>query len=102
MDAIVISDDVPWVNEYRGLWGLDTHDPFGGERAPAGPKYERTGSIRLSWYDPLGFAGLDKVVPPPELAPELETRAQSLTNEIADVGREIGQERQAIQVAVSR
>jgi hypothetical protein len=46
---VLISDDVPWVAEYRGLWGLDTHDPFGGERAPAGPKFERSGSVRLSW-----------------------------------------------------
>ena len=34
----------PWVDGYRGLWGLDTGDRFAGERAPAGPKYTRTGS----------------------------------------------------------
>ena len=39
----LIGDDTPWVRDYRGLWGLDTHDPFGGERAPAGPRYERNG-----------------------------------------------------------
>ena len=27
----LIGDDTPWVRDYRGLWGLDTHDPFGGE-----------------------------------------------------------------------
>ena len=45
----LIGDDTPWVRDYRGLWGLDTHDPFGGERAPAGPRYERTGAPRRSW-----------------------------------------------------
>ena len=56
-----ISDEDPWVDGYRGLWGLDTGDRFAGERAPAGPKYTRTGTVRQSWADPLGFAGLAKV-----------------------------------------
>ena len=56
-----IGDDTPWVRDYRGLWGLDTHDHFGGERAPAGPRYERTGTPRRSWTDPLGWVGLDGV-----------------------------------------
>lgn len=50
-----------WVSNYRGLWGLYTRDPF--EDAPAGPMYNRDGSVRRSWYDPLGWAGLDKVPP---------------------------------------
>ncbi|MFN8443440.1 MAG: hypothetical protein U0175_21870 [Caldilineaceae bacterium] len=50
-----------WAAFYRGLWGLYTRDPFKGEDAPAGPKYNRNGSIRRSWYDPVGWAGLDKV-----------------------------------------
>ena len=29
--------------DFSGLWGLDTDDPFGGERAPAGPRYSATG-----------------------------------------------------------
>ena len=45
-----------------------------GERAPAGPKYTRTGSVRQSWHDPLGFAGLDKVAPPSQAIPVLEAR----------------------------
>jgi hypothetical protein len=28
--------------------------------------YNRDGSVRNSWYDPLGFAGLDKTPPPPQ------------------------------------
>jgi hypothetical protein len=54
----------PWVSHYRGLWGLYTRDPFAGEDAPAGPMYNRDGSVRRAWYDPLGWAGLDKVTPP--------------------------------------
>ena len=65
---VLIDDDTPWVRDYRGLWGLDTRDPFGGERAPAGPRYERGGSVRLSWSDPVGWAGLDKE--PPSAAAE--------------------------------
>jgi hypothetical protein len=61
--TVLIDSDTPWVRDFRGLWGLDTDDPFGGERAPAGPRYERTGAIRASWADPVGWAGLDKVPP---------------------------------------
>ncbi len=60
---IFIDSSTPWVRDFRGLWGLDTADPFGGERAPAGPRYERSGAIRVSWADPVGWAGLDKVPP---------------------------------------
>jgi hypothetical protein len=59
--ATVIDDETPWVRDYRGLWGFDTRDPFGGERAPAGPRYERDGSTRTSWEQPVAWAGLDKV-----------------------------------------
>lgn len=54
----------PWVAFYRGLWGLYTRDPFASEDAPAGPMYNRDGSVRRAWYDPVGWAGLDKVTPP--------------------------------------
>jgi hypothetical protein len=59
----LIDDETPWVRGFRGLWGLDTRDPFGGERAPAGPRYERDGALRRSWADPLGWAGLSTVAP---------------------------------------
>ena len=65
---IPISDADPWVDGYRGLWGLDTGDRFAGERAPAGPKYTRTGTVRQAWLDPLGFSGLAKVAPPSRAA----------------------------------
>jgi hypothetical protein len=60
-----ISEATSWVADYRGLWGLYAQDPISGENAPAGPMYNRDGSPRPSWFDPLGFAGLDKVPPPP-------------------------------------
>jgi len=60
----LIDENTPWAVHYRGLWGLYAQDPISGENAPAGPVYRRDGSVRRSWYDPLGWAGLDKVVPP--------------------------------------
>ena len=65
-EPVVIDESTPWVSQYRGLWGLYAHDPISGENAPAGPMYNRGGSPRQSWYDPLGFAGLDKEPPPPK------------------------------------
>ncbi len=55
-----------WVSGYRGLWGLYARDPFEGEDAPAGPMYNRDKSVNRAWYDPVGWAGLDKVPPPDE------------------------------------
>ncbi len=67
---VIIDDETPWVSQYRGLWGLFAKDPISGENAPAGPMYNRDGTVRAAWYDPLGFAGLDKT-PPPPLEPEV-------------------------------
>ena len=88
-DAIPIGDSTPWVHGYRGLWGLDTRDRFGGERAPAGPKYTRSGTVRQSWNDPLGFLGLTKVPPPGRLAAVLEARKEALAAEREGVVAEI-------------
>jgi hypothetical protein len=68
---VVIDDDTPWVRDYRGLWGHDTRDRLGGERGPAGPRYERNATVRPSWGDPVGWAGLGKVAPNPEAEVEL-------------------------------
>ena len=88
---ILIGDDDEWVDSYRGLWGLDTWDPLGGERAPSGPKYERNGSVRLSWREPLSWSGLDKVPPPREavvameaLLAELSAEREALANRVED------------------
>ena len=84
--AVVADDETPWIRDYRGLWGLDTGDPFGGERAPAGPRYERAGSVRLSWSDPVGWAGLDKEVPSPAAARlAISERIAELDAELAAV-----------------
>lgn len=91
---IIISEEVDWVERYRGLWGLDTHDPLGGERAPAGPKYNRDGSVRQSWYDPLGWAGVDKLYPPAYLTEKLAQRIETISAYIDDLGTQI-EEQQA-------
>jgi hypothetical protein len=93
----LISDPPPdWVSGYRGLWGLYARDPFEGEDAPAGPMYNRDKSINRAWYDPVGWAGLDKVPPPTEtLEAVLEQRADiisrcdALRDEIDDKSRQL-------------
>jgi hypothetical protein len=82
-DVVLIDDSVPWVDGYRGLFGLDTFDRFAGERAPAGPKYTRAGTVRQSWNDPLGFAGLDKVAPPTRQPEHLRERIGILVEDLA-------------------
>jgi hypothetical protein len=80
---VLIDDATDWVTQYRGLWGLDTGDRFAGERAPAGPRYTRTGTLRQSWYDPVGFAGLEKVAPPSQAVAVLDRRLNDLAAERA-------------------
>jgi hypothetical protein len=61
----VLLDPVPtWVSRFRGLWGYFARDPAAGENAPSGPMYNRDGTVRRAWYDPVGWAGLDDVPPP--------------------------------------
>ncbi|GAA4548026.1 hypothetical protein [Pseudonocardia xishanensis] len=96
-NRVPIDDSTEWVRDFRGLWGLDTKDSFGGERAPAGPRYERDGSVRGSWADPLGWAGLDKV---PATADEevaaLEERMKLLQSRVDELETEIAAERLAV------
>ena len=92
----LINDDVPWVDNYRGLWGLDTQDRFGGERAPSGPKYNRDGSIRMSWYDPLGWAGVDKLFPPVDLPSKLLERLGEVDIELESLRENIDSERELL------
>ena len=88
---VPIDESTLWVSQYRGLWGLFARDPISGENAPAGPMYNRDGSPRGAWYDPLGFAGLDKVPPPPdalrlliENCDEISDRQNELEHTIPD------------------
>jgi hypothetical protein len=76
---VQIDEDTPWVSRYRGLWGLFARDPISGENAPAGPMYNRDGTPRSTWYDPLGFAGLEKVPSPRDVLPLLERNCAELS-----------------------
>jgi hypothetical protein len=85
-----------WVSGYRGLWGLYTRDPFEGEDAPAGPMYNRDKSVARAWYDPVGWAGLDKVPTPAEALQtviedreEIEDRCAKLRREIEEKSRRL-------------
>ncbi len=92
----ILLDGQPWVERYRGLWGVDTEDPLGGERAPAGPKYNRDGSVRLSWYDPLAWAGLDKTPPPQDAPLVLAERLAHLQQERAELEPTIAAKREQV------
>lgn len=78
---VALNPTPSWVKNYRGLWGLYARDPVAGENAPGGPMYNRDGSVRSSWYDPLSWAGLDKVPPPDEALSVLERRRIQLAGE---------------------
>jgi len=101
---VLIDDQTPWVRDYQGLWGLDTGDPFGGERAPAGPRYERDGAVRLCWSDPVGWAGLDKEAPSHAAEQqavegritELDAQLAAVTAELDDRGDELRRARVGI------
>ena len=90
---IIITESMGWAEDYRGLWGMDTRDRFGGERGPAGPKFDRDGTIRVSWYDPLGWAGLDKVSPPSRASSDIERHVADLQEEHANLEKEIEEKR---------
>lgn len=88
-DPGVIEPPPEWVMNFRGLWGLYAQDPFSGEDAPAGPRYNRDGSVRQAWFDPLGWAGLEKVVPPAEQADLFQTRKAGIREEVQSLENEI-------------
>ena len=93
----VISEPAPdWVCGYRGLWGLYARDPFEGEDAPAGPMFNRDKTVARAWYDPVGWAGLDKVPTPAEATAaalerrgDLEARSGELRAEIEKKARRL-------------
>jgi hypothetical protein len=78
-----------WVSGYRGLWGLYARDPFEGEDAPAGPMYNRDKSVARAWYDPVGWAGLDKVPPPPETLEAIRQQREDITTRCGELRAEI-------------
>ncbi len=81
----------PWVSQYRGLWGLFTQDPFSGEDAPAGPMYNRDGSVRRAWHDPVGWAGLDKVPPHPQALVQLQRRQEAIRERLRSQQEQVSQ-----------
>ena len=86
----LITDPTPtWVSGYRGLWGLYARDPFEGEDAPAGPMYNRDKSVNRAWYDPVGWAGLDKVPPPTETLEAVLDRRADIVSRCAALRAEI-------------
>lgn len=85
----VISEETGWVRAYRGLWGLFTQDPFAGEDAPAGPMYNRDGSVRRAWFDPVGWAGLDKVSPRAGMIATLAQQKAALRQAQDDLRRQV-------------
>ncbi len=93
----LIDETTPWAARYRGMWGLYAQDPISGENAPAGPMYERDGSPRPSWFDPLGFAGLDRVPPPPAEIAALEAESARLESRQQDLARLIPEETAVLQ-----
>jgi hypothetical protein len=95
---VVIDDSVLWVSQYRGLWGLFARDPVSGENAPAGPMYNRDGSPRSSWYDPLGFAGLDKTPPPPQALNLLRENSTEINQRQQELNALIPQKAAELQV----
>jgi hypothetical protein len=96
---VVISEEVPWVSKYEGLWGLYARDPLSGENAPAGPMFNRDGTPRASWFDPLGFSELDKVAPPPQQLALLEQRRAELAARQEALGQELEQKSGQLQRA---
>ena len=93
----VIDETTPWASKYRGLWGLYAQDPIAGENAPAGPMYDRDGSPRPSWFNPLGFAGLDQVPPPPRELEVLEGECARLEARQSELDRVIPAETTLLQ-----
>lgn len=94
---VLIDDETAWVRDYRGLWGLDTRDRFGGERAPSGPRYERDGTVRASWANPLGWAGLQKIGSDgDDLAEPLAARIAELDGDVSELDATIDTERHAL------
>lgn len=101
-NPVVIGDDTGWVVDYHGLWGRDTGDRLGGERGPAGPRYEREGTVRDAWGDPVGWAGLNKVPPGRNLDPAaLDARIEAIDTELASLTERIDASRDELRTRVA-
>ena len=99
---VLIDESIAWVSLYRGLWGLFARDPISGENAPAGPMYNRDGSPRGSWYDPLGFAGLEKIAPPPQTLQMIQANCDKVARRQDELKTMIPQKAGDLQVMGTR
>jgi hypothetical protein len=98
--AGLIDESTDWVVDFVGLWGLDTHDPLGGERAPAGPRYERDGRVRASWAQPVAWADLDREPPGPAVREVLwEQRFRAVRDQLHRIESELAVARAALRSA---
>jgi hypothetical protein len=88
-EARLLDPPPPWLSGYRGLWGLFTRDPTAGEDAPAGPMFDRDGTPRRMWFDPVGWAGLDKVPPPLERLAVLDAQRIRHNEELRQLAEQI-------------
>jgi hypothetical protein len=86
---VLLDEEAEWAEDYRGLWGLSTRDPFEGESAPGGPKFTRSGTVRQTWMNPLGWAGLHKAPPPGAAVEIIERRIAVLEGELEETSRRI-------------
>jgi hypothetical protein len=94
---VLIGDTTGWVSGFAGLWGRDTGDRFGGERAPAGPRYERDGTVRPCWADPVGWAGLHKVPAGEQVQRRLlRERLAAVAAQLAERAREVAERRRRL------
>lgn len=92
-------EDQPALLAYAGLWGRYTQDFFRGEDAPAGPRFNPDGSVRTSWYDPVGWAELHGVPPSTreaDLITEELTRVRSSRLDTLDAVAKAGREAEGL------
>ena len=69
-----------WNPEYRSAASV-----------PAGPRYERGGSVRSCWSDPVGWAGLDKEAPSPQAEQQvIKDRIIELDDQLSAAAEELG------------
>lgn len=86
----ILLDPLPdWISRYRGLWGFYARDPLAGENSPAGPMFDRDGTPRRSWNDPLGWVGLDGAPTPVTERETLERRRGELLARQSEIDAEI-------------
>ena len=79
-----------------GPLGLLRPRSSGRRERASGPMYNRDGTVRRAWYDPVGWAGLDDVTPPDRettvvqsTIDDLEWRQSELDHAIANDAREL-------------